>query len=52
MGTRLSRKDCQGFKLKLGNHEFTLDLLLFDLEDFNLILGVSWLTLLGEMVVD
>lgn len=43
---------CLGVKIELENTEIAVDTLRFDLEGIDVVLGISWLTSLGEMWVD
>lgn len=43
---------CRGIKVEFDVGEFVIDAFLFDLEDIDMILGMSWLTTLGETTVD
>jgi len=43
---------CRKIKVEIEDWDFTVDAYLFDLEDIDMILGMSWLASLGEMVVD
>ena len=43
---------CRGIKVEFDEREFVIDAFLFELEDMDVILGMSWLTTLGETMVD
>lgn len=43
---------CKEIKIKTKSGKFTLDVVLFNLEDIDVILGMSWLKTLGVMTVD
>jgi len=43
---------CKEIKIETEAGRFTLDAVLFDLEDIDVILGMSWLKTLGVMTVD
>lgn len=43
---------CRGMRVTFDEGEFVLDAFLFDLEDMDMVLGMSWLTTLGETTVD
>ncbi|WVZ05471.1 hypothetical protein V8G54_018817 [Vigna mungo] len=50
----ISRKlvEALGIKVRIDDGEFEIDAFLFDLEDMDVILGMSWLTTLGETTVE
>lgn len=43
---------CRGLKVQFDKGEFMMDAFLFDLEDMDMILGMSWLSMLRETTVD
>ncbi|WVZ24507.1 hypothetical protein V8G54_003051 [Vigna mungo] len=43
---------CRGIKVRFDEGEFEIDAFLFDLEDIDIILGMSWLMTLGETTMD
>jgi len=43
---------CHNLTMELGRLQCVLDAFLFDLQDIDMVLGIAWLTSLGEMVVD
>ena len=50
--TTETRGMCKEIKIETEAGKFTLDAVLFDLEDIDVILGMSWLKTLGVMMVD
>lgn len=48
----VARGTCKGVEIELGGITVTVDTSLFDLEDVDVVLGISWLAMLGEMLVD
>ena len=43
---------CRNLPMELGRLQCVLDAFSFDLQDIDMVLGIAWLTSLGEMVVD
>ncbi|XP_057428622.1 uncharacterized protein LOC130722049 isoform X1 [Lotus japonicus] len=48
----ITRGVCKGIKAKVGNIEITIDALVLDLGGLDLVLGVSWLSTLGKVIMD
>lgn len=44
--------ECRDLIIEVGKVKLTITALLFDLDDIDLVLGMAWLTKLGEMWVD
>ncbi|KAJ1415697.1 Aspartic peptidase, active site [Sesbania bispinosa] len=47
-----ARGKCKGVQIELGEVQVIIDALMFDLEGIDVVLGMAWLTTLGEMFVD
>lgn len=43
---------CRGIEIEVNGEKFKIDVVLFDLKDIDMILGMSWLASVGEMLVD
>ncbi|MCI25406.1 RNA-directed DNA polymerase (Reverse transcriptase), partial [Trifolium medium] len=43
---------CKGLKIILGSHEFEIDALVLGLGGLDVVLGVSWLSTLGKVMMD
>lgn len=48
--TMLVNKICRNYPLKIWGHEFLIDLMLLPLDEFDVILGMDWLTTREVMV--
>lgn len=43
---------CKGFTWKLQGHEFKTDVLLLALDNYDMVLGIQWLSTLGDIILN
>lgn len=48
----VSQGQCAGLQIEVGSVSVEVNALLFDLEGIDVVLGISWLTTIGEMRID
>jgi hypothetical protein len=48
----LTSTKCDNLQFKLQNHEFETEVRVLDVQGYDLILGIDWLSSFGQMTVD